>query len=47
MKKIILSLSLTFIALVSNAQNGLDSVIVEKYYVSTASPVGAKLSGRH
>lgn len=37
MKKIIFSLSLSLIGLFTHAQNGLEQVIVEKYYVSNAA----------
>lgn len=46
MKKIYLSLGLIITSIFANAQNGLDSVIVEKYYVSTAADtVGQKGTG--
>ncbi len=37
MKKILLSFVLIFLGIMSQAQNGLDSVIVEKYYISNAA----------
>jgi len=49
MKKIILCLGIGFISLLTMAQNGLKSVIVEKYYISNANDsnhsVGTLLSG--
>lgn len=37
MKKIFLGLALAFAAITAQAQNGLESIIVEKYYVSNAA----------
>jgi hypothetical protein len=46
MKKIILGLALLMICFASRAQNGLENIIVEKYYVSTAADsVGAATNG--
>jgi hypothetical protein len=41
LKKVILGAGLAFLTTFSNAQNGLDSVIVERYYVSTAADIDA------
>lgn len=41
MKQIILTLSLIIYGLVANAQNGLENIIVEKYYISDANDVSA------
>jgi len=37
MKKIVLCLGIGFVSLFANAQNGLEKIIVEKYYISNAA----------
>ena len=41
MKKLIFSLSLSLLSLFTHAQNGLEQVIVEKYYISNAADEAA------
>ncbi len=48
MKKILLAICLIFLSFLTQAQNGLENIIVEKYYISTAkdtvnSAIGGKL----
>lgn len=43
MKKIILGIFLLFIASLSHAQNGLEGIVVEKYYVSNAADAAASV----
>ena len=45
MKKIILGLSLVFIGAMAHAQNGLEQIIVEKYYVSDANDTTVNMDG--
>lgn len=45
MKKILLSLSSLFIVLIIHAQNGLENVLVEKYYISDANDTAVNMDG--
>jgi len=43
MRKILLGLALVFLATLSQAQNGLEAIVVEKYYVSDATDNGGSV----
>lgn len=45
MKKSILSLSIVFLGFIVHAQNGLENIIVEKYYIADAKDAAAEKSG--
>ena len=43
MRKILMGLALVFLATLSQAQNGLEAIVVEKYYVSNATDNGGSV----
>ena len=43
MKKILLAICLIFLSFLTQAQNGLDGIIVEKYYISNASDAAGSI----
>ena len=44
-KNLLLGLGLALFGTVAQAQNGLEQIVVEKYYISTAADAGASVGG--